>query len=140
MSFSDLPDSDRELCKKAAAALWESYKPGRHWVGCALRTDRGEVYTGINMETFVGTAAIHAEPIAISKAIQGGDAFIQKIVTVHTPDGDDVEVISPCGGCRELIWTYAPKCSVLVNDGGQIQSQTISELLPAMPYKEPQNR
>lgn len=136
MSFDDLQKSDRALCKAATETMWDSYEPERHWVGCALRTDDGNVYTGINLEAYIGTAAVHAEPVAVASAIQAGDATIRTVVTVHTPDGDYVEVISPCGGCRELLWTFAPECSVLVDDGDSVYRRPIADLLPAMPYTE----
>ncbi|MCF0117634.1 MAG: cytidine deaminase [Bacilli bacterium] len=67
-------------------------------VSCALLTDKGNVYTGVNIDAAcsVGFCAEHA---AISAMINAGETRIMKIVTVSNHN----VIYPPCGRCRELI-------------------------------------
>ncbi len=67
-------------------------------VGCALVTDKGNIYLGACMDTSSGLGFC-AEQSAIAAMIAHGEHRINKIVAVWekgTP-------VPPCGKCRELI-------------------------------------
>lgn len=67
-------------------------------VGCALVTDRGNVYTGVCIDAScsIGFCAEHA---AIAAMITAGESRIIRIIAV----GRDGNIMPPCGRCRELI-------------------------------------
>ena len=68
-------------------------------VGCALVTDKGNVYTGVNI---IADCAIGlcAENSAIIGMITNGEYKIDKIVAVHR----DGAILPPCGRCREVMY------------------------------------
>lgn len=93
-------------------------------VGCALLTDKGNVYTGvsINAKCGIGFCAEHA---AIADMIKAGESRIVKLVSASAD-----EVLVPCGRCREFIRQVNYdnlKTKILINDN---EVKTIDELLP----------
>jgi cytidine deaminase len=67
-------------------------------VGCALVTDKGNVYLGVSIDTCCGMGFC-AEHSAIAAMVTHGEHIIKKIVAVAkngTP-------LSPCGRCREFM-------------------------------------
>lgn len=69
-------------------------------VGCALRTDRGNVYTGTSIDTACGLGFC-AEQSAIASMVSGGESRVTAIVAVDNAQG---KIIPPCGRCRELMY------------------------------------
>jgi cytidine deaminase len=41
-----------------------------------------------------------------------------------------IRIVSPCGGCRELIWDYDRNARVIVPNGDSAIVVTIGDLLP----------
>lgn len=69
------------------------------YVGAALITDRGPVFTGGNLSLFCGIG-FYAEHSVIAEMVKNGETRIKRIVA-STSNG---KVILPCGRCRELIY------------------------------------
>lgn len=67
-------------------------------VGCALITDKGNVYVGTNIDASSGMGFC-AEHSAIAAMVTQGEGRIKKIVAVSKRG----EPMSPCGRCREFI-------------------------------------
>jgi cytidine deaminase len=67
-------------------------------VGCALITDKGNVYLGVSIDTCGGMGSC-AEHSAIAAMVTHGEHIIKKIVAV-VKNGIP---ISPCGRCREFM-------------------------------------
>jgi cytidine deaminase len=67
-------------------------------VGCALVTDRGNVYLGVSIDTSCGMGFC-AEHSAIAAMVTHGECVIKRIVAVV----EDGTPISPCGRCREFM-------------------------------------
>ncbi len=93
--------SNEELIQKAKSVL----KPRkiRHGftvadVGCALITNKGNVYFGVSIDTCCGMGFC-AEHSAIAAMITHGEHIIKKIVAV----AENGIPISPCGRCREFM-------------------------------------
>lgn len=83
-------------------------------VASAILTDKGNVYTGVCIDTpcSMGFCAEHA---AIAAMITAGESRIVKVVAV-TEGGI---VVSPCGRCREFICQVHDEndtCEVLLAD------------------------
>ena len=100
-----------------------------------MRTRSGKIFTGVNLDAYLGRMAVCAEAVALGRAIVDlGDAGIDTIVAVrHPPPGDKdqtIKVVSPCGACRELIFDYDPKARVIVPNGKSPAVVPIAELLP----------
>jgi len=130
-----LSKADRELVAAAQAAIKERYRYDWQEVGAALRTRSGKIFTGINLDAYLGRMAVCAEAVALGRAfVDLGDDGIDTIVAVRHPDPDensqDVAVVSPCGACRELIFDYDRKARVIVPNGKSAEVMPIADLLP----------
>lgn len=95
-----LTKQDKRLIKKARSLVGE--KPIRGGfvkeVGCALITEKGRVFVGVNMDLAAGIGFC-AEHTAISQMItQTDETHIKKIVSLKLD-----MILTPCGRCRELL-------------------------------------
>ena len=130
-----LTKSDRELIAAATAAIKQRYRDDWQEVGAALRTRSGKIFTGVNLDAYLGRMAVCAEAVALGRAVVDvGDAGIDTIVAVRHPPPTEkdqtIAVVSPCGACRELIFDYDPKARVIVPNGKSPSVVQIGELLP----------
>jgi cytidine deaminase len=110
-----LGKADKELIAAATAAIKLRYRDDWQEVGAALRTRSGRVFTGVNLDAYLGRMAVCA------------------VAVRHPPPGDKdqtIAVVSPCGACRELIFDYDPKARVIVPNGRAAAVVPIGELLP----------
>ena len=71
-------------------------------VGCALRSDRGNIYLGVCIDTASGTGFC-AEHSAIAAMVTGGETRIDSIVAVWKDEQGTAHVLPPCGRCREFM-------------------------------------
>jgi cytidine deaminase len=121
-----------ELLIQRAIAVVNPRKVGEYemgQVGCALVTDRGNIYVGvcIDVGSGIGFCAEHA---AIAAMVTAGEYRIRKIVAV-VGEESGFYFLSPCGRCREFIGQIHPdnfaETEVIL---GRDISATLSELLP----------
>jgi cytidine deaminase len=127
MSIMELSERDRELVDRALDARSNAYAPYSDYpVGAALRTDSGEVYTGVNVENAAFPLSMCAERSAVFSAVTAGDKNFQAIA-VATRNGG-----SPCGSCRQVLSEFGLETRVLIADqeGKVLQVTTVGELLP----------
>jgi cytidine deaminase len=68
-------------------------------VGCALLTDKNNVYLGVSIHASCGIGFC-AEHSAIANMVTNSEYNIKKIVAVS----HDGTILPPCGRCRELIY------------------------------------
>jgi cytidine deaminase len=130
-----LGKADQELIAAARATIKRSYRDDWQEVGAALRTRSGKIFTGVNLDAYLGRMAVCAEAVALGHAVVDlGDAGIDTIVAVRHPAPQDedrtIAVVSPCGACRELIFDYDPKARVIVPNGKSTAVVPIADLLP----------
>ncbi len=130
-----LTKSDRELVAAASAAIEQRYRHDWQEVGAALRTRSGKIFTGVNLDAYLGRMAVCAEAVALGRAfVDLGDDGIDTIVAVRHPPPDEkdqtIAVVSPCGACRELIFDYDRDARVIVPHGKSAAVAPIAELLP----------
>ena len=130
-----LGKADRELITAATAAIRLRYRDDWQEVGAALRTRSGKIFTGVNLDAYLGRMAVCAEAVALGRAfVDLGDDGIETIVAVRHPPPDEkdraIAVVSPCGACRELIFDYDPKARVIVPNGKLPGVVAIGDLLP----------
>lgn len=67
--------------------------------GCALVTDKGNVYLGVSIDT-CSSMGFCAEHSAIASMVTNGEYRIKKIVAVL----EDGTILPPCGRCREFMY------------------------------------
>jgi cytidine deaminase len=94
-------------------------------VGCALITDRGNVYLGVCIDAASGMGFC-AEHSAIAAMVTHGELAIRKIVAVV----EDGKPVAPCGRCREFMHQIHEKnleAEVII---GKNKSVRLKELLP----------
>ena len=96
-------------------------------VAAALITDKGNIYTGICLDT-ASTLGVCAERNAIFNMLTNGESKISKIVCI-TSSGN---VGTPCGACRELIMQLdkdSKNIEFLVNKD-TYETVTMEQLMP----------
>jgi len=125
---------DNELIEAARALIRGRYIENRHHIAAALRTKSGKIHTGLHLDTYVGRASVCAEAVAVGTAMAAGDRDIATIVSVRHPRpreaNQTIQVVSPCGICREMLADFAPECRVIVpKDGGLVRVAPL-DLLP----------
>ena len=111
--------------RRVVAARQAHYWQFMGYVGAALVTDQGNVYTGINISLYCGIGFC-AEHSAVAEMIKNGETKIRTIVAA-TAEGN---VLPPCGRCREMIYQIDEAnlaTAVLIGNGGK---QPLRELLP----------
>ena len=134
MSDTELTAEDRALVEAARALIRQRYAENRHHIAAALRTASGKIHTGLHLDTYVGRASVCAEAVAVGTAMAAGDSDIVAIVSVRHPRPRDanqtIQVVSPCGICREMLTDFAPECRVIVPRDGGLAAVAPGELLP----------
>jgi len=123
IDFNKLLDIAKELVKKRKLSRIATAGT----VAAALLTDKGNVYTGVCIDTPAGMGFC-AEHSAIASMITVGESHIIKLVA--TGIDDDGKACAPCGRYREFINSVHDenyKCEVLLEDG---LITTIEKLLP----------
>ena len=130
-----LSSRDLELINAARGAIARRYRNDWQEVGAAMRTRDGRIYTGVNLDAYLGRMAVCAEAVALGRAVtEAGETGIETIVAVRHPDPSDsdraIVVVSPCGSCRELIWDYDRNARVIVPGANGPALVAIAELLP----------
>jgi cytidine deaminase len=130
-----LSERDQELIAAAAQAIRRRYRYDWQEVGAALRTREGRIYTGVNLDAYLGRMAVCAEAVALGRAVtETGETGIETIVAVRHPEPQEADqgiaVVSPCGSCRELIWDYDRNARVIVPTANGPAIAAIGELLP----------
>ena len=123
----ELSDQDRELVKLAAEARSKAYAPYSEYpVGAALRTESGNVFTGVNVENAAFPLSMCAERSAVFSAVTAGEKKFQA-VAVATRNGG-----APCGSCRQVLSEFGLETRVLIANQDQevLKVTTVGELLP----------
>lgn len=97
-------------------------------VGAALRCADGTVYVGCNIEIVNYSNSLHAEEVAIARALVDGHREFEA-VAVSGPHDDG---LTPCGMCRQTLAEFCPAdFQVIVDLGDEGHTYTLEELLPA---------
>lgn len=95
------------------------------YVGAALLTNEGKVFTGINLEFHCGMGFC-AEHSAVAEMVKKGETHIKRIVAT-TAQGT---IIPPCGRCREMLFQIDERngdTEVIIGKG---EKKPLSDLLP----------
>lgn len=127
MNSEDL-DPIEKLLEKSEEAQEEAYCPYSEFpVGCAILVDNGEFYTGCNVENMNYTNTLHAEQVALAKAVSDGVENFEAIAITVSDKSDT----PPCGLCRESLVEHTDlDTPVIVNLEEDYTEYTLGELLP----------
>ena len=118
---------DRALVRAAQEALRRGFEQHRHTVGAAVRTRSGAIFLGVSVEGIHGPCA---EPVALGAAMTSGEREIDSMVAVARR-GRSYPVLSPCGNCRQLLFDYAPRATVIARfPNGRVARLKVTESLP----------
>jgi cytidine deaminase len=125
--------SFRDLYDAAVAVRDRAHCPYSDYpVGAALRTTRGEVFVGANVENAAFPEGWCAETSALAAMVAGtsdpADRVIAEIVTVTTGDTPG----TPCGGCRQRIREFSVPSTVVhaTTVDGTVHTCRLDEILP----------
>lgn len=120
---------EADLVNLAIEARTKAYVPySKFQVGAAIKTKKGKIYQGANIENASYGLTNCAERTAIFKAVSEGDYDLETIAIVADTDGP----VSPCGACRQvMVEFFEPNAKVyLANLRGDVTETTVAELLP----------
>ena len=119
---------DEGLVTAAREAVERSYAPySEYRVGAALETADGTVFTGCNVENANYSNSVHAEELAVSKAVAAGHRSFQRLAV----SSDRRDGVTPCGMCRQSLSEFCtPDLRVICDEGEANTSYTLGELLP----------
>jgi cytidine deaminase len=124
--------ASRSLLQAARAAAERAYAPysGLN-IGAAVRTVRGGVYTGCNVENASYGLTSCAERNAIFAAVAAeGPAMRIAALAIHA----NARSAPPCGACRQVIREFGPDAKVIFPLDGEPRTITVPELLP-LPFR-----
>jgi cytidine deaminase len=118
----------QRLIEKAKDAREKAFAPfSNFFVGAALLSKNGEIFTGCNIENASYGLTMCAERVAIFKAISEGTTEFLSLAVV----GDTEDLTPPCGACRQIIWEFCGDIPlVMANLGGKVETVRMKDLLP----------
>ena len=104
-AYDELDNADRELIDNACEATHRSYSPYSHFsVGAAARLADGTVVCGSNQENAAYPSGLCAERTTLFYAgARYPDAAVQILAIAAMKDGERVDLITPCGACRQVM-------------------------------------
>ena len=117
---------DEELVRIAALARQRAYAPYSNYrVGAALRTARGKVTGGANVENASYGLTICAERAALFAAVNAGDKGFDGIAVVAS------DLAPPCGACLQVLSEFCGDDLrvVLAADDGRREVTRLGALL-----------
>src|ERR1035437_6196806 len=120
------------LFAKAKQASEKAHAPySKMQVGAALITEKGNIYTGCNVENASFGLTTCAERNAIAAAVNS-EGTSMKIKFIAVAVKNDLP-IPPCGACRQVIAEFSMKETsgvIFKTADGKIVCKKINELLP----------
>jgi len=121
------------LLSMAKDAMMKAYAPySGFFVGAALLTKSGKVYTGCNIENASFSPTNCAERTAFFKAVSEGERDFSAIAVVGGRGGKITGLCSPCGVCRQVMQEFCgPDFLIYMgkeNDG--YEAIALKDLLP----------
>jgi len=117
-------DKLREIAIKASKLAHAPYSAA--YIGCAVLTSDGQIYSGCNIENSSYGGTVCAERVAVMKAVSEGHKEFSAIY-VYSKDG-----WPPCGFCRQVLTEFSsPSLLIFTGDeNGNEKQYSLSELFP----------
>ena len=104
-SLNEVPDEEQPLVHAALKATEQSYAPySKFHVGAAALLADGTIVTGSNQENAAYPSGLCAERVTLFQAgHQYPDIPVVALAIAAATGGKQVESISPCGACRQVL-------------------------------------
>ncbi len=121
------------LMQEAVTAMKRAYAPySGFFVGAALLTADGRVYTGCNIENASFTPTVCAERTALFNAVSDGVREFTMLAIAGGKGGNIAGICPPCGVCRQVLAEFCPPefPILLLTADRRVQRVTLGELLP----------
>ena len=110
--------------KATKEAMSKAYVPYSNYpVGVLIITDKGNKFTGCNVENASYGLGLCAECGLVSNLIATGGG---RLVAISCVDGHGNH-LAPCGRCRQLLFEHGGSNALLMTDDGP---QTMAAMLP----------
>ena len=121
-----------KLVELAKEAMMKAYAPySGFYVGAALLTKGGKVYTGCNIESASYSPTNCAERTAFFKAVSEGERDFEAIAVVGGEKGNVTGAFPPCGVCRQVMLEFcSPDFKVYLATTDGFETVTLQELIP----------
>ena len=122
-----------KLIQKAKEAMMQAYAPySGYFVGAAVQTADGSIYTGCNVENASYSATNCAERTAIFKAVSEGHRQIVAVAVCGGKAGERIGFFPPCGVCRQVMAEFCqPDTPIhLIGKGEECKTVALKDLLP----------
>lgn len=128
---SGLPANEQSRLLQAAwDAVKRAYAPYSNFqVGAAVLTEKGNIFSGCNIENASYGLTICAERTAIFSAVahEGGNSMkIRALVVVNEHNAP----CSPCGACRQVIFEFGSDAIVIFQGKDGLEEARAADLLP----------
>jgi cytidine deaminase len=97
---------EKELLEKTLEATYQSYAPfSEFYVGCGILLENGEILTGSNQENAAFPSGLCAERVVLNAYGHSGNTskIVALAVTARSGKYAIPKVLSPCGGCLQVI-------------------------------------
>ena len=97
-------------------------------VGAALRTGKGTIFAGCNVENASFPEGWCAETTALAQMVMAGEREVVEMAVV----AERMPRITPCGGCRQRLKEFgtAETRIHLCDADGIVETVTLGDLLP----------
>lgn len=117
------------LVQRARGVRERAYAPYSGFrVGAVAVTVDGDVFEGVNVENAAYGLSRCAEQSALQAMATAG---VRAEVAVVAVAGDGDAPVTPCGACRQVIYEFGPRATVLASgERGDVLARPITELLP----------
>ena len=104
-SLNEVPDEEQLLVNAALIVTGQSYAPySKFHVGAAALLADGTIVTGSNQENAAYPSGLCAERVVLFHAgHQYPDIPVVALAIAASTGGNQVESISPCGACRQVL-------------------------------------
>ena len=121
-----------KLVELAKEAMQKAYAPySGFFVGAALLTKDGKVYTGCNIESASYSPTNCAERTAFFKAVSEGERDFVAIAVAGGEGGKVTGMFPPCGVCRQVMMEFCqPDFRIYMADQDGYTEVTLKDLLP----------
>ena len=122
----------KSLILEALSAAEKAYAPySGFFVGAALLTKGGKIYTGCNIENAAYSGTVCAERTAFFSAVKEGEREFSAIAIVGGKNGEIVDFCPPCGVCRQVISEFCDgNFKIVLWNGKEHSIHTLNQLLP----------
>ena len=122
-----MKNDDQKLIEAARSASRKAYAPySGYRVGAALKSVKGNIYSGCNIENASYSLTVCAERNALARAVIHGEQEFEAIAIYVDAD----ILFPPCGACRQVLSEFSPGMRVIYANGKETKTALLKELLP----------